>query len=110
MPIPARLSWAYNAYGVILYNENKFEEAYPYETQAVQLNPNDEASQLNFALLCLELGKTDELNAAREKLVAMNSPQAEWPQVSPAFVTEPVISSGSTRRYEVACAKSRDWQ
>jgi tetratricopeptide (TPR) repeat protein len=74
-PIPQRLSWAYNAYGVLLYNENKFEEAYPYETQAVQLNPNDEASQLNFALLCLELGKMDELNAARDKLVAMNSTQ-----------------------------------
>jgi predicted Zn-dependent protease len=74
-PIPPRLSWAYNAYGVLLYNENKFEEAYPYETQAVQLNPNDEASQLNFALLCLELGKMDELNAARDKLVAMKSTQ-----------------------------------
>lgn len=74
-PIPQRLSWAYNAYGVLLYNENKFDEAYPYETQAVQLNPNDEASQLNFALLCLELGKMDELNAARDKLVAMNSAQ-----------------------------------
>jgi tetratricopeptide (TPR) repeat protein len=74
-PIPPRLSWAYNAYGVLLYNENKFEEAYPYETQAVQLNPSDEASQLNLALLCLELGKMDELNAVREKLVAMNSAQ-----------------------------------
>ncbi len=74
-PIPPRLSWAYNAYGVLLYNENKFDEAYPYETQAVQLNPNDEASQLNFALLCLELGKMEELSAARDKLVAMNSPQ-----------------------------------
>jgi tetratricopeptide (TPR) repeat protein len=74
-PIPARLSWAYNAYGVMLYNENKFEEAYPYETQAVQLNPGDEASQLNFALLCLEMGKMDEVNAAREKLVGMNSGQ-----------------------------------
>lgn len=74
-PIPPRLSWAYNAYGVLLYNENKFDEAYPYETQAVQLNPNDEASQLNFALLCLELGKMEELNAARDKLVAMNSAQ-----------------------------------
>jgi tetratricopeptide (TPR) repeat protein len=74
-PIPQRLSWAYNAYGVLLYNENKFDEAYPYETQAIQLNPNDEASQLNLALLCLELGKMDELNAARDKLVAMNSTQ-----------------------------------
>lgn len=72
-PVPARLSWAYKAYGVLLYNENKFDEAYPYETEAVRLNPNDETSQLNLALLCLELGKTDELNAARDKLVALNS-------------------------------------
>jgi tetratricopeptide (TPR) repeat protein len=74
-PIPTRLSWAYNSYGVLLYNENKFEEAYPYETRAVQLNPNDETSQFNLALLCLELGKIDELTAARDKLVAMNSTQ-----------------------------------
>jgi tetratricopeptide (TPR) repeat protein len=74
-PILPRLSWAYNAYGVLLYDENKFDEAYPYETQAVQLNPNDEAAQLDLALVCLELGKMDELNAARDKLVAMNSTQ-----------------------------------
>lgn len=72
-PIPARLSWAYNAYGALLYDEKKFDEAYPYEAQAVKLNPNDEAAEVNFALLCLELGKRDELNAARDKLVAMNS-------------------------------------
>jgi tetratricopeptide (TPR) repeat protein len=74
-PVPARLFWAYNAYGVLLYNENKFEEAYRYQAQAVRLNPNDEASEVNFALLCLELGKMEELTAARDKLVAMNSPQ-----------------------------------
>ncbi|MGA3188242.1 MAG: tetratricopeptide repeat protein [Bryobacteraceae bacterium] len=74
-PIPPALFWAYHAYGELLYNENKFDEAYPYEKQAVQLNPNDDASQFSFALLCLELGKMDELNAARAKLVAMKSPQ-----------------------------------
>lgn len=74
-PIPARLFWAYNAYGVLLYIDNKFEEAYPYAAQAVQLNPNDEGSELNLARLCLALGKVDEMNAARDKLVAMNSAQ-----------------------------------
>jgi predicted Zn-dependent protease len=74
-PIPQRLAWAYNSYGVLLVNENQFDQAYPYEKQAVQLNPNDEAAQVNFALLCLELGKMEELAAARDKLVAMNSPQ-----------------------------------
>lgn len=34
----------------------------------------------------------------RWQVIAMYSPQAEWPQFSPALLTEPVISSGSTRR------------
>jgi tetratricopeptide (TPR) repeat protein len=74
-PAPERLSWAYHEYGVLLYQDNKFDEAYPYEARAVQLTPNDDAAQFDFALLCLELGKTDELNAARDKLVAANSPR-----------------------------------
>ncbi len=72
-PVPARLAWAYGAYAALLYNESRFNEAYPYAKQAAQLDPNAEAPQLNYALLCLELGKMDELKAARDKLVAMNS-------------------------------------
>jgi tetratricopeptide (TPR) repeat protein len=74
-PPPARLAWSYSAYGALLYQEKKFNEAYPFAKQAVQLNPNDETAQLNFALLCLELGKMEEVNAARAKLASMNSPQ-----------------------------------
>jgi len=72
-PISARLAWAYTAYGALLFGEKRFDEAYAYETQAVQLNPNDESSQYALALICLELGKTDELKAARDKLAGMNS-------------------------------------
>ncbi len=73
-PIPPSLAWAYTAYGALLYEEKQFDEAYRYETQAVQLNPNDDASQYALALACLELGKTEELNAARDRLASMNSP------------------------------------
>src|SRR5437879_6760371 len=47
----------------------------------------------------------------RWQVMATYSLQPAWPHFSlPVFGTEPVISSGSTRRKEVACAKSRDWQ
>ena len=44
----------------------------------------------------------------RWQVMAMYSPQPEWPQFALSFGTEPVISSGSTRRYAEACAKFRD--
>lgn len=74
-PPPPALAWAYSAYGALLYGQNKFDEAYPYLTQAAQLNPNDESAQFNLALTCLELGKMDEVSAARDKLAAMKSAQ-----------------------------------
>jgi tetratricopeptide (TPR) repeat protein len=49
--------------------------AYSLAAVAVQLNPTDEASLLNLARICLALGKMDEVNAARAKLVAVNSSQ-----------------------------------
>jgi len=72
-PVPSRLSWAYNSYGYMLLSEMKYDEAYVYLTQAVQLNTVDELSLLNFALTCLELGRTEELNSTRIKLETMNS-------------------------------------
>lgn len=44
----------------------------------------------------------------RWQVIAIYSPQPERPQFALSFGTEPVISSGSTRRYEEACAKFRD--
>lgn len=46
----------------------------------------------------------------RWQVMATYSPQAPAAQFAPTFGTDPVISSGSTRRNEEACAKSRDWQ
>lgn len=74
-PVKEDLSWAYNSYALMLWDENDFDNAYVYLTQAVQLNPRDDYSIYNLALTCLQLGKSDELNAARAKLVAMNSPK-----------------------------------
>src|SRR5262249_29161664 len=47
----------------------------------------------------------------RWQVMATYSLQPERPQLALTFLgTEPVISSGSTRRKETAWAKSRDWQ
>jgi tetratricopeptide (TPR) repeat protein len=74
-PIKEDLSWAYNSYALMLWDENNFDDAYVYLTQAVQLNSKDDYSIYNLALTCLKLGRSDELNAARAKLEAMNSPK-----------------------------------
>jgi tetratricopeptide (TPR) repeat protein len=74
-PVKEDLSWAYNSYALMLWDENDFDNAYVYLTQAVQLNPKDDYSLYNLGLTCLQLGKSDELNAARAKLEAMNSPK-----------------------------------
>ena len=73
-PVPARLSWAYNSYGYMMLSEMNYDEAYTYLTQAVNLNTVDESSLFNFALTCLQLGRTEELNLTRSKLQAVNSP------------------------------------
>src|SRR5436305_626586 len=46
----------------------------------------------------------------RWQVIATYSSQLPCGQVPAVLGTEPVISSGSTRRYDEACAKSRDWQ
>lgn len=72
-PIPDELSWAYNAYGLLLMDQQNYQEAYVNLTQAVQLNPKDESSQFNFALACLHLDRKDDLAGARARLETMNS-------------------------------------
>ena len=72
-PIPPRLSWAYNSYGALLWEDGRQDEAMLYQKQATQLNPDDEVAQYNFALMCLKLGKDEDLTAAQEKLRSLNS-------------------------------------
>ena len=72
-PISPDLVWAYTAYGNMLLAEDNYDEAYGIYTQAVKLNPNNETALVNYAVTCLHLNRTDELNDARARLEKMNS-------------------------------------
>ena len=73
-PIPPRLSWAYSAYGYLLYNDRDYERAYVILTDALKLNPNDATILYNYGLTCLALNRNEELESTRAKLRALNSP------------------------------------
>ena len=72
---PARMSWAYNSVGMLLFAEGNFEEALANQVKAVELNPNDADALYNLALTDLKLKKKDEVNAARMKLSQMSVPE-----------------------------------
>ena len=72
---PARMSWAYNSLGLLLFSEGNYEEALANQLKAVGLNPNDANSEYNLALTYLKLRKKDEVNAARERLMLMGAPE-----------------------------------
>jgi tetratricopeptide (TPR) repeat protein len=72
---PARLSWAYNSLGLLLLSEGKYEEALASQLKAVDLNPADATAVYNLALTYLKLKRKEDVNAAREKLSQMNSPE-----------------------------------
>jgi tetratricopeptide (TPR) repeat protein len=72
---PARLSWAYNSLGLLLLSEGKYEDALDSQLKALELNPADATAVYNLALTYLKLKRKEEVNAAREKLSHMNSPE-----------------------------------
>jgi tetratricopeptide (TPR) repeat protein len=72
---PARISWAYNSLGLLLLSEGRYEEALANQLKAVDLNPADATAVYNLALTYLKLKRKDDVNAAREKLSQMNSPE-----------------------------------
>jgi len=72
---PARMSWAYNSVGLLLFSEGNFEEALANQLKAVELNPADANSEYNLGLTYLKLKRKDEVNAAREKLSQMAAPE-----------------------------------
>ncbi len=74
-PIPERLSWAYTAYGILLYNDKDYEHAYTILTDALKLSPKDETILYNYGLTCVEMDLKDQLEDARAKLDALNSPR-----------------------------------
>jgi predicted Zn-dependent protease len=72
---PARLSWAYNSFGLLLLSEGKFEDALANQLKAIELNPADPTAVYNLALTYLKLRRKEEVNATREKLSQMNAPE-----------------------------------
>jgi tetratricopeptide (TPR) repeat protein len=74
-PIPPRLSWAYTAYGILLYNEKDYERAYTILTEARGLAPDDETILYNYGLTCVEMDRKEQLDDVRQKLDTLNSPR-----------------------------------
>jgi tetratricopeptide (TPR) repeat protein len=72
---PPRLSWAYNSLGLLLLSEGQYEEALANQLKAVDLNPADATAVYNLALTYLKLKRKDDVNAARDKLSRMASPE-----------------------------------
>jgi tetratricopeptide (TPR) repeat protein len=73
-PYSPKLSWAFTAYGNLLFEQGKFEDARVKQTEALRLNPNDETSVFNLAITCLALKRTDEVGMQRAKLEELHSP------------------------------------
>ena len=67
------LAWAYSSYGAMLF-QDKPEDAVPFQTKAVELNPKDDHALYDLAITYLHLRKREDLTATREKLVQMASP------------------------------------
>ena len=72
---PARMSWAYNSLGLLLLSQGKYEEALANQLKAVDLNPADATAVYNLALTYLKLKRKDDVNATRETLSRMQSPE-----------------------------------
>ena len=75
--VPAHFSWAYNSFGIMLFSEKRYEDAVSFQVKAVELAPKDDQALYNLALTYLQLGRQEDLAAAREKLRQMGSPLVE---------------------------------
>jgi predicted Zn-dependent protease len=71
--IPRSYSWAFNSYGLLLFQQNAYADALNYQEKAVQLDPNDEEANYNLALTYLKVGKRDELLNVLEHLRSLQS-------------------------------------
>jgi predicted Zn-dependent protease len=90
---PPRLSWAYNSLGLLLLSEGKYDEALASQWKAVQLNPADATAVYNLALTYLKLKRKDDVNAVRDKLSQMASPELLTSlddQIQRSRINEPV--------------------
>jgi tetratricopeptide (TPR) repeat protein len=75
--VPDTLSWAYNSFGLMLFQQAKYDEAIHYQQKAVELNPLDDQAYYNLALSYIKAGRQDEVIAVREKLNSMGSKLAD---------------------------------
>lgn len=75
-PIPQELSWAYTAYGNMLYEQHRYEDARVQQTYAVNVNEKSDEAQFALALTNLQLKRTDDVRAAVEKLTTLGSSKA----------------------------------
>ena len=75
-PIPQELSWAYTAYGNMLYEQHRYEDARVQQTNAVNVNEKSDEAQFALALTNLQLKRMDDVRAAVEKLTALGSSKA----------------------------------
>jgi tetratricopeptide (TPR) repeat protein len=72
---PARLSWAYTSFTLLLLSENKYEEALANQRKAAELDPNDANAVYHLGLAYLKLKRKDDVNATRDKLSQLTSPE-----------------------------------
>jgi predicted Zn-dependent protease len=72
-PIPADFFDYYNSYGVMMLQSGDYPEAYAALTRAAHMDKPDELALLNFALACLHLGRTEELENTRADLEKLHS-------------------------------------
>jgi len=62
----------YKGLGDILYNIGKKQEASQFYRKTIELNPDDEETSFNLALLCQQLGNIDEAIRCFENVVRLN--------------------------------------
>jgi len=72
---PARMSWAYNSFGLLLLSQGKYEDALDNQVKAIELNPADATAVYNLALTYLKLKRKEEVIASRDRLSQMNAPE-----------------------------------
>jgi tetratricopeptide (TPR) repeat protein len=70
----ARMSWAYNSFGLLLLSQGKYEDALANQLKAIELNPTDSTAVYNLALTYLKLRRKEDVVSTREKLSQMNAP------------------------------------
>jgi tetratricopeptide (TPR) repeat protein len=75
-PVASEFAWAFTSYGIALAEDGKTDDAFSNFQRATQLDPASANAWSNFATYCLQLGRTEELMAARTKLLTLDANEA----------------------------------